>query len=309
MISVLMSVYNEKEEWISEAIESILSQTYRKYEFLIVVDNPNLSPDCKKMLLKKADLDSRIKLLWNEKNIGLARSLNRAFSYAQGEYIARMDADDISLPERFEKEISFIESNEFDIVSANKINIDENGKTLIKDPKIDRDPNKMLVYSNILVHPLVMTKRDVFSKLGGYRILSNSEDYDLWLRALDSGYRIGILDEYLLKYRIRENSASVSRQLQQYYCNKYIVKLHKQRIKSHQDSYSLTGEQHYLKSRCVDSKIKRKQFRKSYSLLEKALSCSNESKNKSLLYIIAAFIYFPPLVCQKIYNYYKSHQS
>ena len=93
MISVIMSLFNEKKIWIEQAIESILNQTYSDFEFIIVIDNPDLSNDIKKYLLTTSKNDKRIKIIYNEKNIGLAKSLNKGIDISIGKYIARMDAD------------------------------------------------------------------------------------------------------------------------------------------------------------------------------------------------------------------------
>ena len=102
MVSVIMSVYNEPAEWIMLAIDSVLHQTYRDVEFIIVCDNPDNDSICN-LLSNYMDNDTRIVLILNKTNIGLTRSLNVALHKCKGKYIARMDADDISFPNRFEK--------------------------------------------------------------------------------------------------------------------------------------------------------------------------------------------------------------
>src|SRR5690606_3913282 len=110
LVSVIMSVYNEPEIWLAESIDSILSQTYKEFEFFIVNDNPeNLT--LAKVLQLYEDNDSRVRIIKNEVNIGLTKSLNKALSLVKGKYIIRMDADDVSLPQRFEKQVTFMEEN------------------------------------------------------------------------------------------------------------------------------------------------------------------------------------------------------
>ena len=96
-ISVIMSVYSERVDWIRKSIDSILNQTYSDFEFIIVNDKPDKEENAQ-LLEEYAARDSRIKVLTNEENIGLTKSLNKAFALAEGEFIARMDADDMALP-------------------------------------------------------------------------------------------------------------------------------------------------------------------------------------------------------------------
>ena len=104
LISVIMSNYNTPEEYLREAIESILNQTYKNFEFIIIDD---CSTDNSLEIIKSYN-DERIVLIENEENIGLTKSINKGLAVAKGEYIARMDADDVSLPQRFEKQINYM---------------------------------------------------------------------------------------------------------------------------------------------------------------------------------------------------------
>ncbi|QFJ55859.1 glycosyltransferase family 2 protein [Pseudobutyrivibrio xylanivorans] len=121
MISVIMSVFNEKIDWIKQSVQSILNQTYANLEFIIVIDNPNVDKSVLLYLNGLPHIDSRVKILMNEKNVGLAISLNRALAVATGELIARMDADDISEIDRLEKEIKYLMNHKLDIWSCVKI--------------------------------------------------------------------------------------------------------------------------------------------------------------------------------------------
>ena len=102
LISVVMSVYNEKIEWIKDSVKSILGQSYTNIEFIIVIDNPGLDREVKEYLENTAKTDGRVVLLQNKENVGLAKSLNRGIAAANGAYIARMDADDISEKNRLD---------------------------------------------------------------------------------------------------------------------------------------------------------------------------------------------------------------
>jgi len=306
MISVLMSIYNEKIEWIKESVYSIVDQTYNSIEFIIVIDNPDISDEIKKFLFEIQNTDSRIRLVWNEENIGLARSLNKAVLLAEGEYIARMDADDISELCRLEKELKYLKENGLQMVSANKVNIDEEGKLIDKDPPERRDPNKVLVYSNIIVHPLVLAEAEIIRKLGGYRAFLNAEDLDLWLRMTEAGYKIGIMEEYLLKYRIRSNSASVGRQLEQYYINRYIVSLAKERKKKNTDSFSEENQRVYISKKNITEK-KKIRFSKANADIKTALDYAGKKDIRLYIYIVKAFFNSPAFTLEKIIGYVRSH--
>ena len=110
IISVIMSVYNEPLDWVQESIDSILQQTFGNFEFIIINDNPN-NKELFDFLITNKIKDNRIIIINNDENIGLTKSLNKGLERAKGEYIARMDADDISLPERLEKQINFLNTN------------------------------------------------------------------------------------------------------------------------------------------------------------------------------------------------------
>jgi len=133
LVSVLMSTYNESELELRLAIESILNQTYRNIEFIIVSDNPQ-NTMLQNIINEYQKKDRRIKVILNNENLGLPRSLNKGIEQARGKYIARMDADDISLPNRIEEEMDFMLINNLDMVAALQINIDENNKTIEKKP-------------------------------------------------------------------------------------------------------------------------------------------------------------------------------
>lgn len=306
MITVLMSIYNEKISWIRQSINSILEQTYSDFEFIIVVDNPSIDDEIRDFLEKQSEHDQRIKLIWNKKNIGLAKSLNKGIKLASGEYIARMDADDISESHRLAKELQFIQEKEYDLVSANKINIDENNKEINRDFPIKRNPNNVMQYSNVIVHSLVLVKTDCIKKMNGYRDLKNSEDLDLWLRMIESGYRLGILEEYLLHYRVRSNSASVERQLEQYYMSKYIKGLMKERRDNGKDSFSVKRQNDYLKKKKITQKKKLKFYFASKNIEMALFKINNRKFFGGIWYLLCATAYFPPLVIDKIYNYFNS---
>lgn len=217
-ISVIMSVYNEKEEWLKLAIESILNQNYRNLEFVIILDNPN-NTLLRDLILAYCKIDNRIVFTENKNNLGLVQSLNKGLKFATGEYIARMDADDIAFPNRFEVQIEYILNYDYDLVATRSVYIDENGKEIARSGCYGKTPEsckKSLMYRNILLHPSWLAKKSVFEEVGNYSEVTTAEDYDFLCRCASKGYRLCNIDKVLMKYRIHDNSTTVSKAKQQY---------------------------------------------------------------------------------------------
>lgn len=257
-ISVLMSVYNEPNEWLEYAITSILIQTYRNFEFIIVCDNPK-NKSLVQFLQKKEQEDRRIKLIINDNNIGLAKSLNKAYEYSEGEYIARMDADDIAYPNRFMQQITFMqENNSVDLLCGNVDIINETGNIIKYSKNIEytiEQLKKLLEVANDLIHPTFFMTRKAFEIIGGYRPFPAAEDYDFILNLMSQGLNIYQFPETVLKYRIRENSMSYGNALVSQLSTTYIQKLYLERKKSGVDSFNFNEVQKIIN---VDSKEKEK---------------------------------------------------
>lgn len=282
-VSVIMSTYNEKKEELEKAINSILMQTFKNFEFIIILDNPN-NVEHIKIINNFLYKDDRIKFFINKENIGLARSLNKGIEIANCKYIARMDADDISLPERLEKEYRILEKDKsIDIVSTNKICINENDIEIEKSndlPENDKQIKQILKYMSIIVHPTVMFRKDKIDKIGKYRNFSAAQDYDLWLRAVSSNLKFHIINEYLIKYRIRDNNVSNTNPLKQWIIHEYIYKLYKQRAKQGTDSFSIENVDRYLKKNKVYEIKSIEKFKKGMKNIEK---CKKNLKEKNIL--------------------------
>ena len=249
LISVLMSAYNEPIEYVRQAVSSIVEQTYNNLEFVIVCDKPDNEPLIS-YLSECARKDQRIKLIINKENIGLAMSLNRALSAASGEYIARMDADDISKPHRLEKELEYLRSNKLGIVGCSVEKIDDAGKVWGEIRRYSDKPEayaRLLTVQNVLVHPSVMMRQEVIRSVNGYRNFPSCQDYDLWLRLLSKGYRFGVTDEILFQFRRHQNSITATRRYGQFLNESYIRKLYGEREKSGgSDSFSEAKLKEYL---------------------------------------------------------------
>lgn len=224
MISVIMSVYKESEEYLRKSIESILAQTLHDFEYIIVLDNPD-NKIAIKILNEYAERDRRIKFFINEKNMGLTKSLNRALEYVSGDYVVRMDADDISEPDRLENQLEYLTKMNLDFVGSSMRRISETGEIVMQITNKSYPPeivNKLLMFDDCVPHPTWMLKTEVYKELNGYREIDTCEDYDFLLRALKRGFRIGICDKILLNYRINTKGISQSNVLVQMLSANYL---------------------------------------------------------------------------------------
>ncbi len=183
MISVIMSAHNE-EQHVSRATESILNQTFNDFEFIIINDG---SLDKTYEIIKRlAEKDKRIRIISHEKKEGLAKSLNDGIKIAQGKYIARMDADDISLPERLQKQVEFMEKNpQTGAIGSCYQEVDESGNILPRkqNPQSWKDIKKALFFYNPISHPTTMMRKEILEKAGTYdETFPTSQDYELFSR-------------------------------------------------------------------------------------------------------------------------------
>lgn len=200
-ISVIMPVYNTKEEYLRPAIESILQQTFKNFEFLIL--NDGSSDETVEKVIKSYN-DERIKYFY-KKNTGIADTLNFGLAQAQGELIARMDSDDISLPERFAKQVEFLDAHpEISVLSGNyKIFPDTKVVVLPQRPKyLD------FLEGCKMCHPAVMFRKVDFERYNlKYNPEYKCEDYELWSRAIRY-FKFANLNEVILHYRWHDTNLS-----------------------------------------------------------------------------------------------------
>ena len=224
MISVLLCIYKEDISIIQKAISSILNQTYQDFELVAVVDNPEHEVAIK-YLLELSKKDKRVKYHVNEKNIGLANALNVGLGLASGEYIARMDADDISMLDRFEKSLSFLNEHNLDLIGGVYEIIDENDNIIpnsMTKSYSKEQTEQILKFTNIVPHPTWFAKKSVFDKLKGYRNIKYAEDYDFLLRALEEDVKIAVFDQKVLNYRRSSEGISRSHLYKQYLMSCYL---------------------------------------------------------------------------------------
>lgn len=198
LISVIMSEYNTNEQLLRNSINSIIKQTYKNFE-LIIIDDSGIDA-----LNKVSDVleDVRIKIYKNEKNMGLVYSLNKALELAKGKYIARMDTDDISYNNRLEVEVKYLEEHpEVDLVASNIEYYDGNwiwGRT-----KGYGEINKNdLLNGSPIAHPTIMAKRKTMLNVGGYPNYNRCEDYAMWIELVAQNYKLYKIEDVLLRYHL-----------------------------------------------------------------------------------------------------------
>ncbi len=200
-ISVILPVLNG-EKYLAEAIRSLLNQSFADFELIVINDG---STDGTEKIIKSFN-DPRLIYLDNGKNLGLAPSYNAGIDRARGRYIARMDADDVSLPERFAKQLSFLERKpHIDIVGSAIIIINEQGKRVAVHtrPENHLEIKFSSLFSTPMYHPTVMGRTEIFKSHHFNETFSNSEDYELWSRLLfETNIKFANISEPLLKYRV-----------------------------------------------------------------------------------------------------------
>ena len=202
-VSVVMSVYNS-EEYLQESIDSVLNQTFTNFEFIIIDDG---STDASVDIVKKMALkDARIILIQNEKNLGLATSLNRGIESAKGQYIARQDADDLSALERFRIQYEYaIAHPDIDIVASNSFIIDINGNVVCETQRFSKIKNfyeNLLNRKAIFHHGSAFLKRSKLIEVGLYDPrFYYSQDGEYWLRLIGNGATVKIIEQPLYYYR------------------------------------------------------------------------------------------------------------
>lgn len=204
-VSVIMSVFNG-EQFIRDAVNSVLSQTFRDFEFIIIDDG---STDGTAAIIESFD-DSRITVV-HQRNFGLTKSLNIALSMAKGEFIARQDADDLSIPNRLETQLAFLRENpEISLVGSSVKVIDAEGSELaVFNPPCDAPTIRQKLKSyNCLWHGSVLFRRSCLSVLGGYNEkFTTAQDYDLWLRFAEN-FELANLSTPLYAYRFNPEAVT-----------------------------------------------------------------------------------------------------
>lgn len=213
-ISVLMPVYNAA-EYLDQAIESIVNQTFKNWQMLIADDaSTDSSPEIIAAWQKR---DQRIKAIFGKTNKGQAQRLNQLANRSQSEYLAIQDADDLSLANRLELQIETISQRKLDLLGTFGHRIDSQNQIIAEkqQPVTQAQIISKLSWGNPFIHTSIMIRRKVFQKQNGYSDLSHAQDYEFWSRLLLSGYRAENIPKFLVQTRQHPNQKSQTGRLKQ----------------------------------------------------------------------------------------------
>ncbi len=213
-ISVVMSAYNDQDV-LPRSIDSILAQSFKNFEFIIV--NDGSTDQTGKILQKYADRHPRIRII-NQANMGLTKSLNTAIAQAQGKYIARLDADDVALEHRLQKQIGFMKKdNNIILCGSSCVNIYENNDQTQWRWQSPEEIMKTIYYYSPFPHSSTMFKKESFETLNGYNeTFITSQDMELWMRMAKIG-KVTMLKDPLITRYVHRNSISAKKRWQQSY--------------------------------------------------------------------------------------------
>ncbi len=205
-----MPVWNEKEKYLRKSIESILDQTFTDFEFLII-DDGSTENECVRILGEYARKDPRVRLVRNKKNLRLTKTLNIGLSLARGEFVARLDSDDLCTPERLEKQLKFMEANPDCVLCGSWVRlINENNRIIgeKKPPASYEDIKKGIIGHNFFTHSTWFFKKDVIQNYGGYSEKAvKTEDYDLLLKLIPH-HQVANIPQFLGSYRLNQSGIS-----------------------------------------------------------------------------------------------------
>lgn len=212
-ISIVMPFYNPG-PYLAQSIDSILRQQFSDFEFIILNDGSTDGSDA----TVRAYTDSRIRYIENDRNRGLVFTLNRGLQEARAPLLARMDADDIALPERLQVQFDYLQQHpEAGMVAAVVELIDAQGHPMgfwkeDHDHTDSADIHTFLAVNNCIAHPSVLARTDLIRSLGYREEQGEAEDYDLWLRWVSAGHSIHKINRVLLQHRILPKSFTRQRQ-------------------------------------------------------------------------------------------------
>jgi len=224
LVSVILPIYNTPLKWVSASIESILNQSFTQLECILINDDPQ-NEQLGEFLETYQEKDRRVVLLENEGNVGLPKSLNKGIQIAKGKYIARMDADDIALLDRIEKQYDFMQQNpQFSLVGGQVQKMDADARELSTSnhPINFKLLRRLIPYQNPSTHPTWFFRKKDIEEVGKYRAFPNAEDYDLLARLILAGKQVINLSDILLHYRVHYESQSIKKHLEQKLCIQYI---------------------------------------------------------------------------------------
>lgn len=299
VVSVVMCVYNGS-DFVDEAIESILAQSYEQFEFVIVDDGSTDST--LKILEDYSRRDSRIRLIRNPTNMGLTRALNRALAASRGTYLARQDADDVSLPDRLSKQVRYLKRHpKVGVLGCRALVIDAEGHEIdrLDFPTRHHEIIRSLSTKNVLCHGSVMMRRKVVDKVGPYRdFFETSQDRDLWLRAGEQ-FQLANLDDYLFKYRTHDHAVTNFDGDRRKTFKQIIVTLNEQRIRLGRDDFGLARSGRWEGVTDRQSRFRQASYAKYVSAMTRL---SNEDTPKAALDFLTSLILHPgnPLIRRSV---------
>lgn len=229
-IDVLLPIYNEPLDYVSKSIQSILNQTYNCFKLIIIFDSPT-NFEAINYVENLKTLDSRIITIKNEVNIGLVASLNKGITYCTDDYVARMDADDISELNRFEKQIKYLEENKLDFIGSNFVWFCDEKKIYRSQlPTSNKQIKVWLKHNSAFCHPTFFFKREILDKIQ-YEDAPYCEDYLFAIRLIENNFKLRNCPDYLLNYRLNNNGICKSYSSAQYVYAKYLRKKYKRKKK------------------------------------------------------------------------------
>ncbi len=204
-LSVLLPVYNTRSDWLTVAIESVLNQTFRDFELLLLNDG-STDPDTIATLAAFEKTDDRVRLIHNPENMGLPKTLNRGLTLARHDWVARMDGDDISEPQRFERQLAYLETHpDISILGTALTTFGDQNEVHHYAEHHEDIASAMLWWGCCIPHPTVLYRKAVILKAGGYPTdYPNAEDYALWAKlvAHHPDVRFAVVPEVLFNYRV-----------------------------------------------------------------------------------------------------------
>ena len=287
LISIIMSIYNEELDWIKKSIESIINQTYNNIEFIIVVDNPNFQ--WLDFLYSYSNMDKRIKIFLNAKNYGLVYSLNKAIKNTTGKYIARMDADDISIIDRLEHQYKYLIDNKLDLIGGNAILFNDDVGDFHETNKLIKGKSLkyLLRVGGIgIIHPTFFGKAQVFKFINGYNNANCAEDLEILNRIVLEGYSIGNTSKIVLNCRYSDTSITKKNANIMFYTVNYVNKNYIHSLKGNEyvfdDKYL-----DYMDDKIYNSNV----FMKKQIIMGEARKALNNKKYMLFLYFIIKSIF------------------
>lgn len=286
LVSVLLPVYNVA-NYIEESVNSILNQTYKNIELIIVDDHSN--DGTYDILRKMEERDKRIKLYRNSYNKKIVETLNFAYQQSSGEYICRMDGDDISDYDRVERKLNFLnEHPDISLVGCSVKSISENGVILNhkRMTSNQRVITKTFKFANPVFH-IWLARRNVYEKLNGYRSIPYVEDYDFLLRMTSLGLKFTNLESYFgYSIRLRNGNTISNAGIIQRKAHRYCYDLYLRRGNGTSDNFSIEEFNEYVYSKAFEYKL----FNKSNVLLQKALLINNKASVRKYLYVLLSYL-------------------